>query len=462
MLIVEREGGLRIVRSGVLDPQPIHGTPASFQNAYNGLKDLALDPDFETNHQLYLLISEGNFEQHHAAVFRAHYSPAGLVDVTRIFRSSEELGGVGPAAARMLFLPDKTLIVAVPEDNFHKQAAQKLSSDIGKIVRIRRDGSIPGDNPLLNTPNARPEIWSYGHRVPTGLYRDPQTGGIWEVEPGPMGGDELNWLKPGGNFGWAQASWGFDYGGGLASPLQVAPGIEQPVLIWMPWAPPASPTPAGITRYRGGRYPLWDGDFFVGFLAGKAIERVRMVGRTVVLQEKMLLDLEERIRDVKVGPDNYLYVLTDHPNGRLLRLNSGEPQRDELKRVAHKLQQAWDPTSDENSRNTYAKLLPGNPIKGKQAFLERCSACHSVGSLVHGGKLGPDLRGVIGRRAGTLPGFSYSAALAGSPQNWDPFAINLFIADPGNYAPGTSMTAPPVEDEGVRREIVGFLVQASE
>jgi glucose/arabinose dehydrogenase/cytochrome c2 len=452
ILILEREGRVRIVHDGAVDPRPLPGAPASFHNAYNGLKDIALDPDFRINHNLYLLISEGSYERHHAAVFRARYSAAGLVDLTRIFRSSDEMEGVGPCAGRMMFLADKTLLIAVSEDDSHKQMAQRLDSDIGKMVRINRDGSTPQDNPFLKIPGARPEIWSYGHRVPTGLYQDPQTGTIWEAEAGPLGGDKLNVLKAGGNFGWAKASWGFNYEGGAAAPMQAGPGIEDPILIWMP-----SQDPAGLTQYRGSVYPLWDGDFFVGHLPNKELERVRVDGRHVMLQEKMLTDLAERIRDVKVGPDNHIYILTDHPNGRLLRLNPGRPHGDEVKRVAGKLDGGWhwDPSAD------FARLMPGDPQKGKQAFTERCSGCHSVGSVIQGGHIGPDLHAVVGRRAGSRADFKYSAALAGSPQVWGFVTLNLFIADPSRYAPGTAMSAPPVDDEEVRRDIVGFLLEES-
>lgn len=456
-LILEREGSLRILRNGLLDPEPIHGVPAIFQNVFNGLKDMSLDPDYESNLRIYLLISEGSFEHHHAAVYRARYTSSGLEEVRCIFRSADDLAGIGPAAGRLQFLADKTLLVAVPEDDSHKPMAQRLDSDVGKIVRIDRDGAIPADNPFLMTPNARPEIWSYGHRVPTGLYQDPYDQAVWEVEPGPEGGDELNLLKPGGNFGWAQSSWGFDYAGGLATPRELAMGIEQPVLIWMPWKPPASPTPSGITRYRGRTYPAWDGDFFVGFLAGKAVERLRIVNGDVLLQEKLLLNLEERIRDVKVGPDDHIYVLTDHPNGRLLRINPGTPSNHELKQVAGKLAQEWAPTSSP----TYQRVAPGDPEKGKQDFMIRCAGCHSVAPTVQGGHIGPDLRGIIGRRAGSIPNFNYSAALSGSPQVWNIVALNIFMADPNRYAPGTAMSSPPVVEETMRRDILGFLLQAS-
>jgi glucose/arabinose dehydrogenase len=198
----------------------------------------------------------------------------------------------------MILLSDKTLLFSVAEDHAQRRA-QQLESQMGKILRINLDGSIPRNNPFVSTPGAAPEIWSYGHRVPTGLYEDLQTREIWETEPGPRGGDELNLIRPGANYGWAEVSWGFAYDGKLEAPAQTAAGIEDPIAVWTP-----SHTPSGIARYRGPTYPSWSGDYFIGNLNGKALVRLRIRDRKVVLQERMLLDLNERIREVKVGPDN--------------------------------------------------------------------------------------------------------------------------------------------------------------
>lgn len=450
MLITERQGGLRIFRNGALDPKPLAGVPASFQNAYNGLKDVLLDPDFPTNRTLYLLISEGTYEQHHTAVYRARYRRTGLAEVNLIFRARDDLSGAGPVSARMIFLPDKTLLIGVPENSAYMPLAQRLDSHVGKMVRINRDGSIPQDNPFLESPDALPEIWSYGHRTPTGLYWDALTQSVWELEPGPRGGDELNLLKPGSNYGWAKASWGFDYSGGLVAPQQFGPGIEDPVLVWTP-----SVTPSGLTRYHGATYPAWEGDFFVGYLSGKALERLRIVGRTVVLRETMLMDLEERIREVKVGPDHYLYILTDHPQGRVLRLRPGRPRTDQLGRVAVKLKATEPIVSAPND------LRAADPVKGRQGFMERCAGCHRVGRAVVGGDIGPDLAGAYGRRAGSAPGFNFSAAMAASWRVWRADELDRFLADPARDVPGTTMTAPPLIESEVRRQIIEFIKQQS-
>ncbi|MET0658507.1 MAG: PQQ-dependent sugar dehydrogenase [Steroidobacteraceae bacterium] len=451
-LVTERQGGLRILRADALLPAAVPGVPVSFQNGYNGFTDIALDPDFKTNQRIYLAISEGTMDAHHAAVYRARYAAGALSAVERIFRQKGENESPGHTATRLQFLTDKTLLLGVAEDNQHKMMAQQLSSHMGKILRLNRDGSIPQNNPFVDTPGALPEIWSYGHRVLTGLFKDPKTDEIWEVEPGPRGGDELNLLKAGGNFGWAKATWGFDYDGGLAGPAQSAPDVIDPVLIWMP-----AETPSGVMRYRGSVYPAWDGDFFVGLLSGKALERVRVQHGVVVLREKLLLELQERIRTATVSPDGYIYLLTDNEDGRILRLRPGAPKAAEMARIAHKPEQVW--VSPEAQ---WEQLTPGDPIKGKQEFMGRCAGCHSAGTRVAGGKIGPDLAGIGHRKMGSEATFSYSEAMKSSPQTWNTFALSLFLANPDGYLPGTKMVAPPVRDTQVRRAIIGFLLDEPE
>lgn len=461
LLIAEREGHLRAMRGGRLDPMPVSGTPPSYKSFYDGLKDIALDPDFSSTQRLFLFISEGSFEQHYAAVYRARYTAGGLKEVARIFRSKESVGGaLVTITSRMMFLPDKTLLLGVTEDHAQSRA-QRLDSQMGKILRIDRDGSIPQDNPFVNTPGALPEIWSYGHRVPLGLYWDAESGAIWEVESGPRGGDELNLLKPGANYGWAKTSWGFAYHNkGLEAPLQSAPGIEDPVLVWMP-----SVTPSGLTRCRGAVYPLWNGDYFLGRLNGKGLERLRIKEGRVVLQERMLLDLDERIRDIKLGPDRRLYLLTDNENGRVLRLQPGRPRAHQRRRIAHKLEQSFNPAqaagSTPDGDEQIENLGPDDLAQGRQAFLERCAACHGVGTTIQGGNIGPDLAGVYGRLMGRAPGFDYSTVMAGGLIPWKFTRLDRFLANPGSVAPGTRMAAPPVTDAAMRRNIIGFLKQQS-
>jgi glucose/arabinose dehydrogenase/cytochrome c2 len=462
IIVTERMGGLRLLRDGKLDPTPIGGTPQSFQNGpADGLKDILVDADFKANQAIYLLLSEGTVDRHHAAVYRARLIDHALVDLHRIFRSKDDISGAGRTiASRMTFLADKTLLVAVAADLDHLEQAQRLDSHMGKILRITRDGSAPSDNPFINTPGALPEVWSYGHRVVMGIYENPKGGGIAEIETGPVGGDKFDFIEAGKNYGWPKTSWGFAYQGGLAAPLQVGPGIEDPILIWMPTPGKNSRTlrsqdPSGLTHYLGNLYPSWSGDYFVGHLPTRELERLRIEGSHVVLQEKMLADLEERIRDVKVGPDNHIYILTDNPDGRLLRLQPGRPRAGQLARVAHNLApiQRIGGSPIEGDR--------GDPVRGQQAFVERCVGCHSMGTAIRGGVIGPNLEGVYGRGIGKVPDFPYSIDLGGSLYRWDVKMLNRFLADPTGLFPGTKMTAAPVTDAQTRMQIIGFLSEQS-
>jgi glucose/arabinose dehydrogenase/cytochrome c2 len=455
MLIAERTGNIRVLSKGKLNLAPLNGVPTSYQGPTNYspgavLSDILLDVDFAANQSLYLVMSEGTTDAHHLAVFRARYTAAGLTDAMRIWRASNDVGGYVYIGSRMIFLADKTLLVSVPESAH--DGAQQLSSYKGKIIRINRDGSIPKDNPFLNTPGALPEIWSYGHRIPLGLYLEYETGMVWEVESGPRGGDELNLLKARGNYGWARASWGFAYGNnGLEAPLQSGVGIEDPVLIWTP-----SVTPSGLTRARGHVYPRWDRDYFLGYLTSKALQRLRIEGRRVLVQERMLEDLEERIRDVRIGSDNHVYLLTDHENGRVLRLNPGSPRADKLARVARKLKPTPATLKIEAAIDT---AEDDNHLKGQQAFIERCAGCHRVGTVIAGERIGPDLAGVHGRGMGRRTDFAYSSNMADSPVLWSSTTLDLFLTDPGGFVPGTTMAAAPVTDPQTRRNIINFLKQ---
>jgi glucose/arabinose dehydrogenase/cytochrome c2 len=453
MLITERNGGLRLLHNGKLDSTLIAGVPPAFQNIFNGLHDIQLDPDYSKNHLVYLSFSEGTFDEHRATVLRARFDGKSLLDGKIIFRSNLPIGGIAQVVSRMVFLPDKTLLIGVPDDHFHRHMAQRLDVDLGKIVRVNRDGSIPPDNPYVAQAGARPEIFSLGHRAILGLYRDPVDGLLWEVEAGPMGGDEINLIKRGANYGWPLASWGFDYSGALISDKRDLPGMESPIAVWSP-----SVTPSGIARYRGKVFPQWQGDFFVGNLTVKLLRRLRIEDGKVVLQESLLSDLNERIRDVKVGPDGLLYVLTDNDNGRLLRLRPGRPHGTQTIREARRFQVSGVlPSGLGPDGPVVAEFTPGDPVKGRQYFLERCSGCHSVGNDIAGGAIGPDLAGVFGRVSGSLPKFSFSGVMGNHATRWDHITMNLFIANPSGYFPGTSMSATPVTDPQQRRDIIGYL-----
>jgi glucose/arabinose dehydrogenase len=297
----------------------VQGTPAAFQHEDSGLLDVALDPRFDDNHLVYLSFSEGDSSANHTALFRARLDGNRLEEGRIIFRASPDKVGAGHPGSRIVFLPDETLLLSIGEGFDFREQAQQLGSDLGKIVRLDREGRPPADNPLADSTGARPELYTYGHRNPQGLLIDPRDSTVWEHEHGPKGGDEINRIRPGLNYGWPVTTFGVDYSGELISNQQRAKGIEAPVLVWVP-----SIAPSGFALYLGKAFPEWTGDFFVGALAERSLHRVRMREGEVVLQETLLRDLKARIRDVRTGPDGFLYLLTDDANGLVLRLRPGK------------------------------------------------------------------------------------------------------------------------------------------
>jgi glucose/arabinose dehydrogenase len=220
---------------------------------------------------------------------------------------------------RMAFLPDGTFVLSIGEGFEYREKAQDLTSDLGKIVRLSEDGSVPQNNPFIGQSSVRPEIYTWGHRNPQGLIFDAQSGLIYETEHGPRGGDELNIIIAHRNYGWPVITYGMDYSGAYVSPYTQRPGLEQPVIYWTP-----SIAPSGLALYRGDKFPVWKGDLFAGALAFEHLRRIHLDEHgNVVDQEQLLNDLHYRIRDVRAPADGYLYVCTDEDDGRVLRL---EPQ----------------------------------------------------------------------------------------------------------------------------------------
>jgi glucose/arabinose dehydrogenase len=315
MLVTEKYGGIRQIRDGALLPQPLEGVPEAFKSEDSGLLDLALDPGFERTGLVFLSFSEGVADANHTALYRARLDGGRLVDGRVIFRATPDKKGPGHPGSRIAFLADSTLLLTVGEGYDYREQAQDLGSALGKVIRLDREGRPPADNPFVGREDALPAIYSYGHRNPQGLLVDPRDGAVWEHEHGPRGGDEINRLGRGVNYGWPRTTHGVDYSGELISNKQTAQGIQPPVAVWVP-----SIAPSGFTLYLGDAFPGWKGDFFVGGLAERSVRRVRMRNGEVVLQEVLLRDLKARIRDVRTGPDGFLYLLVDDPSGSLLRL----------------------------------------------------------------------------------------------------------------------------------------------
>ena len=317
LLITEKHGGVRLWTERGVPPQIVPGGPTTvLQQEDGGLLDIALDPAFSQNGFVYISFLEGADSANRTALFRGRFDGSSLIDGHVIFRASPDKARPAHPGSRLLFLPDHTLLLTIGDGYDYPNLAQSLSNDLGKIVRLNRDGTIPEANPFLSDASARPEVYTYGHRNPQGLVRDPRDGTIWSHEHGPKGGDEINRIQPGRNYGWPTATYGVDYDGSIISQIREAPGIEAPRVIWVP-----SIAPSGFTLYLGDKFPEWTGDFFVGALAGKHLRRVRLRNGEAVLQEVLLDELDSRIRDVRAGPDGLLYILIDHPtDGRLLRL----------------------------------------------------------------------------------------------------------------------------------------------
>jgi glucose/arabinose dehydrogenase/cytochrome c2 len=460
MLLTERKGKLKLIADGKVVAE-IAGVPAVMAaSPFDGLLDVKVDPDFATTRHVFLTYTTGSLTARVGVLYRARLEGERLVDGKELFRTTPPAPTGGPNIMRMMFLPDGTLIVGIGCSGQPGSAmVQNLDSDIGKIVRLNRDGTVPADNAFGgNGQVARPEIWAGGFRSPSGLALDDENR-LWSVDIGPSGGDELNLIEPGKNYGWPLATWGFDYSGRAMSERQSAAGYADPVLVWSP-----SIAPSGLMVYRGAAFPAWKGDLFFGALVGMSIWRVRVVNGRAIQQEQLLADFNERIRSVSTGPDGYIYASTDSARGRILRLRPGQPDAAQLAHVArpfalpagtatgvglgavreqltlHGVMLQEQSVADES--------VPYDPARGKALVAERCGACHRYGDIAHG-EVGPHLDGVMGRRSGSLPGYAYSAALSNDATRviWDHFTLVAFITNPLAYYPGTRMAAPPVSYE---------------
>jgi aldose sugar dehydrogenase len=315
MLVTERLGRLRLVRDGRLQSEAIAGTPKVYVRAQGGLFDVVLHPKFSDNHLLYLSYFAEGRGGTAIEVMRARLDGSNLADGKVIFRAEPTMQGNYNLGSRLLFLPDGTMLITVGDRFTTRDQSQNLENDLGKIIRLNDDGSIPDDNPFQGKPGAKPEIFVYGTRNSQGLALRPGTSEIWETEHGPRGGDEVNILKAGANYGWPKITYGIDYDGSIISNKKELPGMEQPVVYWVP-----SIAPSGTAFYSGDKFPNWKGDLFVGALKLTHLRRLKLDGQKVTEQEILLEGMRERIRDVRSGPDGFLYLLTDESNGRLLRL----------------------------------------------------------------------------------------------------------------------------------------------
>lgn len=300
----------------------ITGVPEVYEEGQGGLLDLALSPNFAKDGWLYFSYAaedeEGNSntEVARAKLDLRHNS---LDGVEVIFQALPKVKGGNHWGSRLLFSPDGSLYITLGERFDYQEEAQNTHNHLGTVVRILPDGTTPPDNPFIGTKEAQPQIFSYGHRNIQGIALHPQTGKVWINEHGPKGGDEINILKAGANYGWPAVTHGVSYWGTKISDKTSTPEMEDPVLQWTP-----SIAPSGMVFYKGDAFPQWKGDLFVGALAKQHLRRIRFEGTKLIEQEELLTERESRIRDVREGPDGFLYVLTDENNGYLLRLEPSE------------------------------------------------------------------------------------------------------------------------------------------
>ena len=317
-LVTEKAGRLRLLKDGKLST-PISGVPLVLYKGQAGLFDVALHPDYATNQFVYLSFAKGTEKDNATTLIRAKFDGKTLSAVTQIFESNPHKKGTNHFGARILFLPDKTLLLSLGEGFSYKDEAQNLMSDFGKIMHLRDDG-VPIDDHQFSTSNdqnvkSHKGIFSYGHRNPQGLAFDKATNTIYENEHGPRGGDEINVLVTGKNYGWPKITYGVDYTGLPISDKVAMDGMEQPLLYWVP-----SIAPSGMTFYDKDLFADWKGDLLVSALAGEQLRRVELKAGKVLKQETFLTELKTRFRNITTAPDGSIWVLTDEPEGRVLKL----------------------------------------------------------------------------------------------------------------------------------------------
>ncbi|MEL6352497.1 MAG: PQQ-dependent sugar dehydrogenase [Cyanobacteria bacterium J06627_28] len=326
LLVTERPGRLRIIKDGVLDPTAVSGLPEVFARGQGGLMDVVAHPQFAENQWVYFTYADGTGSANRTQVARARFDGSSVSDWQVIFEVNRTKEGAQHFGSRLVWLPDGTLLVSIGdggnppvelENELIRNQAQNLGSHLGSLVRLNDDGSIPTDNPFVTAADADPAIWSYGHRNIQGVAIDSATGQVWATEHGSRGGDELNRIVAGENYGWPVVTHSREYSGGEISSERSRPGMVDPLVVWTP-----SIAPSGLAVYRGEQVPQWQGDLFAGGLVSQSIQQIKLDDAGAVLSQTPI-DIGQRVRDVAQGPDGFLYVLTDESNGRLVRLEPG-------------------------------------------------------------------------------------------------------------------------------------------
>lgn len=312
LLLTERSGAIRHFDKGKLSA-PLAGVPEVVASYQGGMLDITIDPDFATNNTLYFCFSRAGEGGSSSAVAKATLGDGAIDNVEIIFEAAPKVDNGFHFGCRLAFDANKHLFVSLGDRGSFKEEAQNTDNHFGALLRIQPDGTVPKDNPFVN--GKAPEIYSYGHRNIQGLTVHPTTGRVWAMEHGPKGGDEVNLIDKGLNYGWPVISYGINYDDTIITDLTAKEGMEQPVLYWDP-----SIAPSGMVFYTGNAFPEWQGDLLVGALKFTHLRRIRMQGDVPGEQVEYLRDRNERIRDVEVGPDGLIYLLTDAEDGKLLQL----------------------------------------------------------------------------------------------------------------------------------------------
>lgn len=322
MLITEKDGFLNHVSADGSDITRLQGVPEVFSEGQGGLLDVSLHPEFEENRMIYLTYSRGTDDANQTVLARAMLGDASIENAEVLFEVVPIKNGGQHFGSRLVWLSDGTLLMSIGDggnppvevnDTLIRNYAQRGDAYVGKVIRLNDDGSVPDDNPFVNDASVNSEIWTMGHRNIQGMAYDAESGNVWANEHGARGGDELNLLEPGENYGWPEVTYSREYWGPEISDKTTMEGMVDPKLVWTP-----SIAPSGLVYYTGDRYPDWKGNLFSGNLAGSQIRRIVLDGESVVNEET--LQIGTRVRDVRQGPDGFLYYLTDVPEGGLYRI----------------------------------------------------------------------------------------------------------------------------------------------
>lgn len=326
IIVTERPGRVRLIRDGQLDPTPVAGVPNVLATGQGGLLDVAVHPQFAMNQWVYFTYAQGDRTSNQTRIARARLEGNTLSNWQEIFQVNRAKEGGQHFGSRITWLQDNTMLVSIGDGgnpplqlagDLIRNQAQELDSHLGKIVRLNDDGSIPTDNPFVDQPDVNPAIWSYGHRNIQGLMYDPVSDRIWSTEHGARGGDELNLIQAGGNYGWPVVTYSREYSGGEITTERSRPDMADPLVVWTP-----AIAPSGLLVYQGDAFPQWQGDLLAGGLVSQDIRHLDLDESGTVINETPI-PIGHRVRDVRQGPDARIYILTDEPNGRLIRLDPG-------------------------------------------------------------------------------------------------------------------------------------------